>query len=124
MYCKSSLFLVGLCTATAVMAQDLIPIKNGIYVPATSACKGASRAEMVNYWGGKNAIGNGMASCEIQKIRQQGNVYRYTDVCTDIRSGDRITGDPSVLTIVSPVSFRWGTGKEATLYKYCGPRPQ
>jgi len=36
---------------------DMLPLKHGIYVPVGSACKGASNAEMVNYWGGKNSIG-------------------------------------------------------------------
>lgn len=129
MHVKSSMMLAGPllllpAVASAVAAADLIPIRNGIYVPATSACKGASRAEMVNYWGGKSAIGSGMASCEIKTISHKGNVYRYSDVCTDIRSGEAIAGDPTTLTVLSPVSFRWGTGKDAALYKYCGPRPQ
>jgi hypothetical protein len=116
--------LVGLFAATSLAAADLIPLKNGIFVPAASRCKGASRAEMVNYWGGKTSIGSGMAGCEIRTIRHKGNVYTYTDVCTDVASGEKIDGsDPTTLTVLSPISFRMGLGKDASLYKYCGPRP-
>lgn len=117
--------LAGLLSASAVVAADLIPLKSGIYVPAASACKGASRAEMVNYWGGKSSIGSGMATCEIKKVSHAGNVYKYTDECTDIASGEKISGDtPTTLTILTPASFRMGTGRDATTYKYCGARPQ
>ena len=117
--------LAGLLSAGAVMAADLIPLKTGIYVPIASPCKGASRAEMVNYWGGKSSIGSGMAECTIKKISHAGNVYKYTDECTDIASGEKISGDdPTTLTILTPASFRMGVGKDAATYKYCGSRPQ
>jgi hypothetical protein len=116
--------LVGLLAATSLSAADLIPLKNGIFVPAASRCKGASRAEMVNYWGGKTSIGSGMADCQIKRITHKGNVYTYTDTCTDVASGETINGnDPTTLIVLSPISFRMGVGKDSGLYKYCGPQP-
>src|SRR4051812_9206198 len=36
--------LVTLLTSSAAIAADLLPLKQGIYVPATRACRGASNA--------------------------------------------------------------------------------
>lgn len=117
--------LPAFAATAAAAAPDLIPIRQGIYVPAASACKGASRAAMVNYWGGNSSIGNGMATCTIRKmIARKGNSYTFTDICTDIISGDKIEGGPITLTVLGPAAFRMETGGEATAYKYCGPRPQ
>lgn len=116
---------LALFAITAAAPANLLPLKEGIYVPAGSKCRGASRAEMVNYWGGRSSIGNGMATCEITKVSHTGTTYTYTDICTDIASGEKIDGStPTVLTIASPTSFRMGDGKDMTSYTYCGPRPQ
>lgn len=121
---RIGLVIVALSTATAVAAADLLPLKTGIYVPAASACRNASRVDMVNYWGGRSAIGNGMAECEIVKVSHKGNVFTYTDKCTDIQSGEAITGSPNTLVVLGPGSFRLGVGRDAETYKYCGARPQ
>lgn len=112
-------------TATAFLsmgaaAADMLPLKHGIYVPVASACKGASNAEMVNYWGGKSSIGVAQATCTIKKLTHQGTTYIVTDVCKDLQSGDAIDGDPRVLKIASPTQF----SMDGTAYKYCGPKPQ
>jgi hypothetical protein len=124
MLSKRSMFIIGIFAATAVSATDLLPLKNGIYVPARSACRGASRAEMINYWGGRSSIGSAMATCEIKKISHRGHVYTYKDVCTDIQSGEAIVSDATTLTVLGPASFRMNIGKDAATYKYCGARPQ
>ena len=87
-------------------AADMLPLKQGIYVPVNRACKGASNAEMVNYWGGKSSIGVSQAECTIKKLTPQGTTYTITDVCKDIQSGDKIEGGPTVLTIASPTQLR------------------
>jgi hypothetical protein len=101
-------------------AADMLPLKQGIYVPVGRACKGASNAEMVNYWGGKSSIGVSQAECTIMKLSHKGTTYTVTDVCKDIQSGDKIEGGPTVLTIASPTQFRMN---DAT-YRYCGLKPQ
>lgn len=40
------------CSST--LAADMLPLKQNIYVPASRPCKGASNAEIVNYWGDKS----------------------------------------------------------------------
>jgi hypothetical protein len=116
--------IAGMLAASAVSAADLIPLKNGIYVPVASMCKGASRAEMVNYWGGRSSIGSGMAECRIRKITHKRYTYVYTDVCTDIASGEKIEGGTTTVTVTGPAAFKMGDGKQMDAYKYCGTKPQ
>jgi len=106
--------------AVGAAAADMLPLKHGIYVPVGSACKGASNAEMVNYWGGKSSIGVAQATCTIRKLVTKGTTYTVTDVCKDIQSGEAIEGDPRVLKITGPTQF----SMDGTTYRYCGPRPQ
>ena len=106
--------------STGMVAADMLPLKQGIYVPANRACRGASNAEMVNYWGGKSSIGVAQASCNIKKMVKKGTTYTIKDVCKDIQSGDVIEGGPTVLTITSPTQFRMN----GATYRYCGPKPQ
>jgi hypothetical protein len=113
-----ALGLIALASAAA--AADMLPLRQGIYVPLASACKGASNAEMVNYWGGDSAIGVAQAECKIKKLAKAGTRYTVTDECRDIQSGDLIEGGPTVLTIAGPTRFEMG----GTKYKYCGPKVQ
>ena len=112
--------LLGLTLSTSAIAADLLPLKNGIYVPVGTACKGASNAEMVNYWGGRSGIGAAQATCTIASISKKGSVYTYRDKCTDIQSGQAIAGGPTVVTVQSATAFRMG----GTAYRYCGPKVQ
>lgn len=106
--------------SSGAIAADLLPLKQGIYVPAGRPCKGASNAEIVNYWGGNSGIGVAQAECTIKKLTKKANVYTVTDECRDIQSGDVIVGGPTVLTISNPASFKmYGTS-----YRYCGTKVQ
>jgi len=112
--------LMGSALAPAAQAADLLPLKSGLYVPAKSACKGASNAEIVNYWGGKSSIGSAQAGCTIIKMTKNGKVFTITDKCTDIRGGGEIAGGPTVLTIDSPTRFT----RDSETYRYCGTERQ
>ena len=117
LYSRLGCIACALVSSVAV-AADMLPLKQGIYVPVGRACKGASNAEIVNYWGGKSAIGVAQATCTIKKLTRKGNVFTLTDECKDIQSGDVIEGGPTVLTISSPTHFRM-SGKA---YQYCGTK--
>jgi hypothetical protein len=111
---------IAIVTSSGALAADLLPLKNGIYVPTNVACKGASNADIVNYWGGKSGIGVSQAECTIKTVSHKGNVYTYSDECRDIQSGDLIEGGATVLTIRSTTSFdMFGTS-----YRYCGTKAQ
>jgi hypothetical protein len=110
--------LAFLCASSAAVAADLLPLTQGIYVPAARPCKGASNAEIVNYWGGKSSIGVAQAECTIKKLSRKGNVFTITDECHDIQSGEAIEGGPTVLVIKDSKSFRTG----GVSYRYCGTR--
>jgi hypothetical protein len=99
---------------------DVLPLKQGIYVPANRPCKGASNAEIVNYWGGKSSFGSAQATCTIDKVTRDGKVFTITDKCADIRSGGEIVGGPTVVTIANPTSFT----RAGETYRYCGTKVQ
>ena len=111
---------IAVVVSTSAVAADLLPLRNGIYVPTKVACKGATNADIVNYWGGKSGIGVAQAECTIKKLTKKGNVYTFTDQCRDIQSGDAIEGGKTVLTVRSSTAFEmFGTS-----YRYCGTKVQ
>ena len=98
----------------------MLPLKQGIYVPVSIACRGAPNSEIVNYWGGKSSIGASQAECSIKKLSKKGSVYTLVDECKDIQTGDLIQGGPTVLTVKSSTSF----AMSGVSYKYCGTKVQ
>lgn len=121
MNCKQFSFgAVLLVTSSSVVAADMLPLKQGIYVPIATACKGAPNSDIVNYWGGKSSIGVSQATCTIKKLSKKGSVYTLLDECKDIQSGDVIEGGPTVVRVYSPTSFAMSN----VSYKYCGTKVQ
>lgn len=112
--------LIAAVVSTSVLAADMLPLKQGIYVPANRPCKGASNAEIVNYWGGNSSFGSSQASCKIGKMTSKGKVFTITDKCADIRGGGEIVGGPTVVTITNPTSFI----RNGETYRYCGTKVQ
>lgn len=96
--------VMAAAVCTSALAADMLPLKQGIYVPANRSCKGASNAEIVNYWGGKASLGSAQATCTINKVTLDGNVFTITDKCADIRGGGEIAGGPTVVAIANPSS--------------------
>lgn len=105
-------------SSIAVAAADLLPLKQGIYVPAGRACRGASNADMVTYWGGRSSIGAAQATCTITRLSKRGNVYTIADRCKDVQFGQSMGAGHSVLTITALTTFT----RDGTRYRYCGPR--
>lgn len=106
--------------SSSVIAADMLPLKQGIYVPQGRACKGAPNSEIVNYWGGRSSIGYAQAECTIKKLAKKGSVFTLTDECKDIQSGDLIVGGPTVVKVSSQTGFAMG-GRN---YRYCGTKVQ
>jgi len=107
-------------TGTLAAAADMLPLKQGLYVPANRPCKGASNAEIVNYWGGNSSLGSAQAECKISKLAKKGNVFTITDKCSDIRGGGEIVGGPTTITIANPTSFT----RDGETYRFCGATRQ
>jgi hypothetical protein len=112
--------LAAAFAASSAEAADMLPLKQGIYVPADRPCKGASNADIVNYWGGDSAIGSSQAECKIIKLNKKGKDYTITDRCVDIQSGDEIEGGPTHIIITSSTKFTMSD----TAYRYCGTKVQ
>ena len=62
---------VAVLAATSALAADMLPLKNGIYVPTNVAYKGAPNADIVNYWGGDSGIGVAQAECTIKTLTKK-----------------------------------------------------
>lgn len=112
--------MIAAVVSASAFAADLLPLKQGIYVPTNRPCKGAANAEIVNYWGGKSSFGSSQATCTISKIDRNGNVFTISDKCSDIRGGGEIVGGPTVVTIDSPTEFT----REGEKYRHCGTKVQ
>jgi hypothetical protein len=112
--------LIVAAVSTGALATDMLPLKQGIYVPVKRPCKGASNAEILNYWGGDASFGSAQATCKISKLTRKGTVFTITDKCTDIRGGGEIVGGPTVVTIDSPTSFTMA----GEAYRHCGTTVQ
>lgn len=117
---RFTMAMIAAAVSTSALAADMLPLKQGIYVPVNRPCKGASNAEMVNYWGGKSSFGSAHAACTISKLTRKGKVFTITDKCADIQGGGEIVGDPSVVTISSPTRFT----RAGEAYRYCGTKVQ
>lgn len=119
---KPTLAVIVLAAAASAgaFAEDMLPLKQGLYVPANRPCKGASNAEIVNYWGGKSSFGSAHATCTISKMTRNGKVFTITDKCVDIQGGGEIVGGPTVVTIANPGSFTLA----GQTYRYCGTKVQ
>ena len=115
-----AVMLLAAAACSGALAEDMLPLKQGIYVPANRPCKGASNAEIVNYWGGKSSFGSSQATCTISKLTRKGNVFTITDKCSDIQGGGEIVGGPTVVNIANPSSFTLA----GQAYGYCGTKVQ
>lgn len=111
---------VFLIASTGALGADMLPLKQGIYVPVDRPCKGTSNAEIINYWGGNSSFGSSQATCTITKMTHSGNVYTINDKCVDIRGGGEIVGGPNVVTIVNPSRFSMA----GETYRRCGTKVQ
>lgn len=116
---RYAIAVLALSTSAGALAADLLPLRNGIFVPVNVACKGASNADMVNYWGGRSSIGVAQAGCTIRTLKKAGTTYTIADRCKDNQSGEEIVGGPTVLKIASPTAFSMA----GVAYRYCGPKP-
>ncbi len=112
--------LMATTACTSAAGADMLPLKHGIYVPADRPCKGASNAEILNYWGADASFGSSQASCKITKLARNGKVFTINDKCVDIRGGGEIVGGQNVVTIESPTRFSM-TGVN---YRHCGTKVQ
>lgn len=112
--------VLAAAVCTGALGADLLPLKQGLYVPVNRPCKGASNAELVNYWGGKSSFGSAQATCTISKVTRDGNVFTIVDKCADIRGGGEIVGGPTVVTIADPTHFTMA----GEAYRHCGTKVQ
>jgi hypothetical protein len=123
------LLIVGnILLASAATAADKLPLPKGIYVREGVACRGASHADMLSYWGGDNGINDQQTSCTIARLVREGRTYTLTRSCKWHDEG-KAYRDHAVVTITRAATFTFSIVElhprpEPTPYRYCGARVQ
>jgi hypothetical protein len=116
-----------LVISSGAIAADLLPLQRGIYVEAGTACKGASNADTLSYWGDRNGINDQQTGCEITNLKREGSTYSLKRNCTSGRFGGS-SHDEVKVTIMSGTSFvfhPWAAlGLPSRTFRYCGPKVQ
>jgi len=107
----------ALLVSTSAAATDLLPLKQGIYVPVGRACRGASNADIVNYWGGRHSLGTSQGECTIKNLTRAGRVYTIKDLCKN-SDGQVIGGGDTTVRISGLNSFILN----GSHFRYCGPK--
>ena len=113
--------------ATSAVAADMLPLTRGIYVRAGTPCKGASNADTLSYWGGKNGINDQQTSCKINSLKKDGSTFLLTRTCTSGRFGGSFDDQVNV-KILNRTKFniygRASLGAQTHTYRYCGSKVQ
>lgn len=110
----------ALTAASAAVAADMLPLTTGVYVLANRACKGASNADTMSYWGGNGALNVSQVDCKAGKVSKAGTVYTISQICTEIRSGEKFSPETIKVTIPNATSFTL----DGQSYRYCGKKVQ
>jgi hypothetical protein len=108
-------------------ADDLLPLERGIYVDAQKACKGASNADTLSYWGGDNGINAAKVACTIKGLDKAGASFSLQRTCRAVDFEGSFE-DGVRVTIHSPTSFTMSGGYQLGIpdrtFRYCGKKMQ
>jgi hypothetical protein len=116
---SAALFLLA---GTAAAAADMLPLKHGIYVDANVACKGASNADTMSYWGKDNGLNVSRIGCRIVRLSKNGSTYTLQRTCRGI-TGSGTFKDKVAVKMISASSFAL-IGDRSVTYRYCGRKVQ
>ena len=124
---KAATAFIFLVFGTTAVAADQLPLQRGIYVDVATACKGASNADTLSYWGDRNGINGQQTRCEITNMKRDGSTYSLKRKCTSVRFGESHY-DAVKVTVISPTSFAFHPSAEFQLpsrtFRFCGPKVQ
>lgn len=112
----------------AAAAQDLLPLKRGIFVDATIPCKEFGRAYLLNvhsaniyamsFWGDR--VNDAFAEGKIIEVKQVGNTYKVRlDTEVDSPMGDFKGIVDQTFVISSPTKVRTDRGYGEANYRWC-----
>jgi hypothetical protein len=118
---------VLLLTAAGAVAADMLPLARGIYVTVGTACKGASNADTLSYWGGNNGINDQQTGCTIKSLRKVGATYALNRTCRSVRFGGSFK-DRVKVTVLDRTTFlmqgRVPVGPGVRRFRYCARKVQ
>src|SRR4029453_4543100 len=99
-------------------------LKRGIYVDASVPCKGASNADTLSYWGGKNGINQSKLGCVIKHLTRKDGTYTLRRTCKSIYD-ERTFEDRVSVNVLYREAFILRRPRlpwvPASTYRYCGP---
>ena len=110
--------LVAAAVPLPAKAADQLPLAHGVFVDSGTACKGASTAATMSYWGGNNGLNVSQAECTIKTVTQKGKVYTLTRSC----SGSELDGTDDTVNVV--ITNRKTFSPDGTTYRWCGMKVQ
>jgi hypothetical protein len=108
-------------------AHDALPLQRGIYVVKSAPCDGASNAETLSYWGGRNGINDQQDYCTITSQWVKGSHHVLIRSCRNTRFDSpayrsklaiKVRGR-SAFTVEGKSSFV----SEGLTYRFCRPLP-
>jgi len=119
------LCLILLLGAWPAAAEDMLPLKRGIYVDATKPCKGASRADTLSYRGDNNGINVAQVACKIERLSSEEDTFTLRRICQPI-DGKQTFKDLRKLKVLGPSSFMIGYDASSPptgpVFRYCGTK--
>lgn len=121
---RLALGALALLAASGAVAADLLPLTRGIYVREGVPCRGASNADTMSYWGGRNGLNVSRMRCTIRRMTRRGPAYSLRRQCRALQYGGTVS-DRIAVTIPDRRSFTLRTSftpPGGARFRYCGPR--
>jgi len=128
---KIMLFLVLalLLNTPVIKADELIPLKHGIYVREPDSCNQLTSANMTMFDG--HGFGGGHTTAKIIDVRKNGNIYFITEKVQGTDPGEKPYTRKMKVTVINKTSFStsdvYNEGQppylEIEKYRWCKPLP-
>lgn len=117
------ILVVALVSATTpALSKDFLPIRQGMYVRASVACRNAPNADVQAYFG--NSLSYGHGGCDIVRVNRTGRIFRITARCRDVGDNapeQRVTQTWQVFSanevIMDGEHYRWCGNSMQDLWK-------
>jgi hypothetical protein len=102
----------------------MLPLERGIYIGALRACRGASNADTLSYWGGDNGINGSKLTCKITRLKRRGATFILDRTCRPVGAEGKFD-DRTEVRVLSRTAFTIraaaGSGSGQT-FRYCGSK--
>lgn len=121
---RTSMLVVS-CLTTVYAGRpgaEPLPVKHGVYVQKTVACKGAPNAA-IRVWNGIGLSGAHSSKCTSRIVSRNGSTFKMTTVCSALGDGSPDSSgvaEELMVSSVSKTSFVIARGSQAGIaYRWC-----